>query len=903
MMTGPAVKAAMTVCGQVGCDCEGSKRWGRGLAHCPTPACRMSRDVRPQLMVTVSSESGFVSLRCLKGCKQEAVEAAFAAAATRSNGTVPEPEPVKASAAPAPAQAAKVESASVRLRDQIPVELRRLPQWVGWRWVVRKGKRTKPPFMADGVRPASCDDESTWATFEEVCAAVDGGRLDGVGFQVKEGQELVGLDLDHCRDVASGDIEAGAQAVVDRFRSYTEVSPSGTGLRIFIKGVKPGPSCRKGNFEIYSRLRYFTVTGQRLTGAAADIEDRQAELAAYYLELFPEKPTNNGGAVRSGASATTEEVIALASRAKNGAKFEALMAGDLSGYGEDASAADAALCSLVAFYSRDPSVIDAVVRRSGLYREKWERVDYRERTIERALETVTETYSAPVGRTHVQKDVATSTGRPSTVDQPERVEEPAMRVGLDAAPEQDQERHLDRPGATAELPGLAQHAGDLTDLGNARRMVHRLKGELRFAPQLGVWLSWDGRRWAEDVTGDVERKAKDVVDGFLAEAQKAEVLERRRALADHWRRSQAAPRLAAMVEVATTEPRIPVTVDQLDRDAWALNVLNGVVNLKTGELLPHRPESLHTKLAPVAYDQDAPAPRWEQFLVEIFGGDLDLIGFVQRYAGYSLTGDVSEQVIAFLLGDGANGKTTLLSTLRGVVGDYGIQLDPTVLTVQTHEQHPTALTDLRGARFVSTIETEGGKRLAEALFKQLTGGDPIRARRMRQDFFEFWPSHKLWFAGNHLPRISGTDWGVWRRIALVRFEVTLALADQDRALPGKLAAERSGILAWMMRGCLEWQRTGLQIPGKVAAATASYRAAEDHVGRFLADRCLVGAAKSVTAKTMREAYEDWCQEQGEHPWTGKSLAQELTAKGFEASKQGIAGTRVWLGFSTAREIG
>jgi hypothetical protein len=286
----------------------------------------------------------------------------------------------------------------VSRRNAIPSELRQLNQWVGWRWEEREGKRTKPPYTADGSRKAKCNDPTTWAPFEVVCAGVDAGKLDGVGFQVKESDPYVGVDLDHCRDTESGAITPSAKAIVDRYASYSEVSPSGTGIRIFIKAVKPGPRCREGNVEIYNRDRFFTVTGRHLADTPLTIEERQTELEAHYAELFPAKPSVNGHASRGPGDLTAYEIIEHARQASNAAHWEQLMRGDLSEYGGDQSRADAALCALAAFYTRDPSTIDQIVRLSGLCRPKWtDRADYRERTIDGALELVTETYQASGG--------------------------------------------------------------------------------------------------------------------------------------------------------------------------------------------------------------------------------------------------------------------------------------------------------------------------------------------------------------------------------------------------------------------------------------------------------------------------------------------------------------------------
>jgi len=434
-----------------------------------------------------------------------------------------------------------------------------------------------------------------------------------------------------------------------------------------------------------------------------------------------------------------------------------------------------------------------------------------------------------------------------------------------------------------------------TDMGNARRLVHHHGDGLRFAPQLGRWLAWDGTKWAEDVTGEAVRRAKAVIDGLFDAARDLSG-DGREKLTKHWLRSQAAPRIRAMIDLAATEPGIPVTVDQLDADPWALNVQNGTLDLSTGELGPHDRGGLHTKIAPVAYNENAKAPTWERFLDEVFAGDVELIDFIQRFAGYSLTGDVSEHLLVFAHGAGANGKSTLLGTLRHIMGDYGLQLDPRVLTAGHHDEHPTGIADLRGGRLVTTSETEQDRHLAEGLVKQVTGGDRIRARRMRGDYFEFIPSHKLWMAGNHLPRVSGTDLGIWRRLALVPFDVTFDREHQDPALPERLAAEAPGILAWMVKGCLAWQVGGLQVPKRVQKATEDYRSHEDHVGRFLTDCAVVGDTEMVTAANLRDRYLAWVRSEGEREWSAKRVGSELESRGFDKAQVGHSKTRTWIGF-------
>lgn len=457
-------------------------------------------------------------------------------------------------------------------------------------------------------------------------------------------------------------------------------------------------------------------------------------------------------------------------------------------------------------------------------------------------------------------------------------------------------------GKVVPLPGpVPVGEAALTELGLARRLVSRFAWQVRYAPQLRAWFVWDGARFAEDVTGEIVRMAKSVVDELHKDARSDS--HRRDELIRAWLKFQTASHLRAVVELAETEPGVPVVVEDLDADPWALNVANGVLDLRTGELRPHDPAELHTKIVPLDYDAGAQAPTWERFLKEVFDGDSDLIEFVQRFAGYSLTGDVREQLLLFAHGTGANGKTTMLGILRRLSGDYGCQIDPTILTAGPHDQHPTGLTDLRGARLVTTVETEASRRLAEALVKALTGGDPVRARRMRGDFYEFWPSHTLWIAGNHLPVIRGTDLGIWRRIALVPFDVTFDGDRKDLDLPEKLGAEAPGILAWAVRGCLEWQRGGLRLPERVKAATARYRASQDHVGRFLAECCVVDPDAYVRASDLRAAYEEWCAEQGERPWSAQAFGRELTDRGCDSALRGSATgrARTWLGVGLTAE--
>lgn len=434
-----------------------------------------------------------------------------------------------------------------------------------------------------------------------------------------------------------------------------------------------------------------------------------------------------------------------------------------------------------------------------------------------------------------------------------------------------------------------------TDLGNAKRLVAMHGEDIRFCPQLG-WLVWSGRNWVRDDTGEIMRLAKDVVRATYLAALGLDDAKRRKELAEWALRSEARSRIEAMVRLAESEPGVPVPVSELDRDPFLLNVENGTLDLRTAELRPHRREDMLTRLCPVPYDPRARAPTWEAFLHRIMSGNQRLIGFLQRAAGYCLTGDVSEQVLFLCYGTGANGKSVFLRTLLNMAGPYGKPTDPELLLARRGEAHPTSIADLAGVRLAVAIETEAGRRLAEVLVKWLTGGDKLKARFMRQDFFEFEPTHKLWLATNHKPVVKGTDNAIWRRIRLIPFSVTIPPEEQDRHLLDKLSAELPGILAWAVKGALEWQEKGLDAPPEVLEATEAYRSEMDVLGDFLAERCVTGPGVKATAAQLYKAYLSWCEENGEKPVSQRAFGLRLSERGFER-KRGTGNQHMWVGIA------
>jgi putative DNA primase/helicase len=465
-----------------------------------------------------------------------------------------------------------------------------------------------------------------------------------------------------------------------------------------------------------------------------------------------------------------------------------------------------------------------------------------------------------------------------------------------------------KPAAAPAIDG-GHH---LTDLGNARRVLDRHGKDLRYVHPWRTWLVWDGRRWAVDMTGRAVRRVKETQGALFQD-----ITDRMSELRISGGENDAAPEQAAVVrllkhalkwedaraltrslELLRSEPDIPLLPEDLDQDPYVLNVLNGTLDLRTGELGPHCREDLLSKLAPVKYHANAQCPQWQKFLDRIMDCNERLITYLQRVAGYSLTGSVAEQCLWFLYGTGANGKSTFLHTLRALLGDYAMQAVSELLMVKANESHPTERADLFGKRFVATIETEEGKKLAEALMKQMTGGDNVRARKMKQDFFEFSPTHKIFLAANHKPVIRGTDCAVWRRIKLVPFTVTIPEGERDKDLLDKLRSELPGILNWCLRGCLDWQKDrSLGEPEDVRHATEVYQSEQDVLQSFLVECCNDHPEAKVKASALFGAYQDWS---GDRQMSLQTFGQRLRDRGL-ASKRSSSGY-FWHGIALRSDL-
>jgi len=397
--------------------------------------------------------------------------------------------------------------------------------------------------------------------------------------------------------------------------------------------------------------------------------------------------------------------------------------------------------------------------------------------------------------------------------------------------------------------------------------------------------------------GRGDQAGQSAVRGIYSEAARAANEEERKKLAKHAMASEAHIRIRAMIALAESEPGVPVLPDILDADPWLLTVANGTLDLRSGELLAHDPELFSTKLIEVEYDPAADCPSWLRFLDEILSGDDGTIRFLQRAIGYSLTGDTSERCLFVLYGGGANGKTTFLEVIRATMGDYALRTPTETLLLKRSGSVPNDVARLRGARFVSASESEEGRRLAESLIKDLTGGDTISARFMRAEWFDFVPECKVWLGTNHKPEIRGTDQAIWDRIRLIPFEVTIPEKKQDKQLADKLKGELPGILAWAVQGCLDWQREGLGVTEKVKAATKAYREEMDILAGFIEDCCIEGADKEALAGDLHQAYKDWGGDLSQ-----RKFGRALRERGYEKGRHPSTRRITWRGLGLTVEI-
>lgn len=442
---------------------------------------------------------------------------------------------------------------------------------------------------------------------------------------------------------------------------------------------------------------------------------------------------------------------------------------------------------------------------------------------------------------------------------------------------------------------------DLSDTGNAERLASKFGARVRYVTSWEEHIVYTGSHWKRDRGGvEVGKFAKQTVQSILDEAKHVDRDERREL--DKWKRKSAAKgRRTAMVDLLKHEDGIAIDHTLLDRDRWALNVGNGTLDLKTGELRPHNPNDLITKHIAIDYNPKAKASRWQKFLSEVLP-DRDVREFIHRFLGYCLTGDVGERMFVVLLGGGCNGKTATINAVESVLGEYATTAAPTLLVAKLQESHPTEIADLFGARLAVTSETRKGATFDEERVKRLTGTDRLKGRRMHEDFWHFDPTHKLLLSSNHKPRVRDATDSFWDRVAIVPFNVRIPRDKVDPKLGEKLREEREGILVWLVEGCRLWREKGLAPPEAVRAATAEYRNEEDIVGRFLSECIVADKTSHVTSNELMKVNKVWATSLNLFPASAKELAEKLKREPYGAMSIKVQGNMAWKGIKLTKDI-
>lgn len=736
--------------------------------------------------------------------------------------------------------------------EQIPQEIKALPNWICWDAVPdeKRGKIKKVPINALTGGGAMSNNPSTWCDFDTAVRASE--KHSGIGFMFG-GCPYFGVDIDGKEEELEAYQRGENGNIISEFistlQSYTEISQSGKGIHIICRGTLPKRGRRKGSVEMYEDGRFFVMTGNSCSEYAgiSDCTESIKPLHEKYIGGGREPQAKVRPAV---SLSSADDIVKAAAGAKNGGKFVALYGGDTAGY-TSSSEADMALCSILAFWTGcDASKMDVIFRSSGLMREKWDRPQsgstYGALTIQKAIAGCSQVYS----------------------------------------PKNSYSASFKQGEVNAQTEQTGQRLYSFDDTGNAQRFVDLFGDKVRYCYTDKRWLWYDGRKWCTDMTGTVKRLADKAVACMAAEAKvyaqldADEGTDMAKAFEKHMKSCRSNKSKNAML--SEVMHHVPVLPAQMDRFKTVLNTPGGVIDLRSGGISPHDPMTYLTKMTAVEYSENADCPRWLAFLDDIFRKDKDLIRYVQKAVGYSLTGSTTEQCAFFLYGTGRNGKSTFIDIIRDIFGDYAANIQPETIMVRSNQS--TAINSdiarLKGARLVTSVEPNEGVRINEGLLKQLTGDDTVTARKLYGDEFEFKPEFKLWMATNHKPVIRGTDTGIWRRIHMIPFTVQIPEEKIDRRLKYKLSAELTGIFRWAVEGCLLWQKEGLKMPRAVLEEVREYRREMDVISAFVEDKCTVGKGLSVKSSQLFAAYLNWAEQNNEYRMSSTKFGMEL-AKRFE----------------------
>ena len=746
-----------------------------------------------------------------------------------------------------------------------PAELKTVKQFVCW---VGSDKIPKNPYTGNN---AQSNNSQTWGTFEEAVNACNKYNFDGIGFMFAP--PYFGVDLDHCMDNVDF-----CDEFVETLQSYAEISKSGEGIHIICKGKLPEGARRKGGVEMYSSGRYFICTGNVYNQNYLKVNECTESIKVLHSKYLP---TNVPKAeIRKPVEIDLDdtEIIDKARNSKNGIAFAALYEGNWEGLGfPSQSEADMAFCNMLAFWTgRNEEQMDRIFRSSGLMRPKWDRKrgsnTYGNITIGKACAACDEVYEP--GKYSDDTSLAIA----------------FFRGGKDN-------------NGGGKVTSSEQKSYDMTDTGNAHRLYDKFGRSIRFSYNRKRWYFWTGKQWILDEMGEVKKLADEVCEDLKREAWNMQDEDLQEQMFKFAKATANTARKEAMVKEAQHLNDIPAAPEDFDRYLDYLNCENGIVNLRNGELFPHEQTFMMTKKCDCEYDVKHRKPTlWLKFLDDITNGNKELQRYIQKCVGYSISGSNREQCAYFLYGMGNNGKSTFLDTLADMMGSYASNAQPDTFMLQSRLGSAggganSDIARLKSARFVTCEEPTEGIRLNEGLLKQLTGGSKVTCRFLYGDEFEYTPEFKIWIATNHKPTIRGTDFGIWRRIKLIPFEVNIPKDKVDKNLKYKLRKEFPQILAWAVEGCMLWQKEGMEEPECVLEATKEYKQEMDLIAGFV-EQCIMidYAADKIMAADLFGIYSKWAKQNNEYEMSSKKFFTEVSKKLPDKGRnsKGIYYTRIRL---------
>ncbi|MBS5816072.1 MAG: DNA primase [Enterococcus casseliflavus] len=748
--------------------------------------------------------------------------------------------------------------------EHIPEELKQQKQWCVYRlvWNEERKKHTKIPVDPHTGNNGKSNDESTWSDYQTALSAIEKYNCNGLGFYFKK--PYFGIDIDNIEGeiqrYLQGDIETNMMyEFVTSIKSYAEYSQSGNGIHIICKGKLPGHRRRKGNVEMYDSGRFFVMTGNTVDRKYNQvIEPSETTLKLLYNRYIGNDKIvrfNNQNVSESKIDLSESEIVQKAYESKQGAKFKVFMEGGWEAFYDSQSEADIAFANMLAFWTgRDYEKMDSIFRDSSLFRQKYDErrppnSTYGGNLLNKAIHECENTYTP--SQSH------------------------GFRIFIKEFEEKKEDKFY-----------------SYDDTGNAERFMDVYGTLVRYSYINKEFYFYDGKSWKIDDTGEISKMIDTTVDMMKnekvyipADCEDPEKIEE--AFRKHIKRSRGNSAKKAMREQIMH--RVSVLPDEFDSDTTLLNTQNGYLDLISGVLHEHNIDKKFTRIANIEYTDKIDAPQWTEFLNQIFDNDQELIRYVQKAVGYSLTGSTREQSMFVLFGAGSNGKSVFLDTISYIMGSYATNMQAdTIMVRKANGGANTDIARLKGARLVTSSEPNEGVRMDEGLVKQLTGGDKVTARFLYGKEFEFTPEFKLWLATNHKPIIRGTDDGIWRRMNLIPFTIQIPDHKKDKNLKYKLKRESVGILNWIVEGCLMWQREGLKRPKIVEDASKEYREEMDVTAAFINDCCERGINKRVKAKDFYQAYKTWANENGQYEMNSTKFGKEMSNK-FNKKKtnQGI----------------